>query len=131
MEHMRKLIFVASVTLLFAVTSTARANVTEENFTLDTMGDLMALCGVDANDPNAIAAIHFCHGYFTGLVHFHNVMGRALEGNIYCMKDDERPTRDQAIAMLVAWSRAHPENNSLEAIDGVLKWAAETYPCSE
>ena len=36
---------------------------------------------------------------------------------------------DQAIAMLVEWSRAHPEHDSMEAIDGVLQWAAETYPC--
>jgi len=128
---MRKFACAASVALLMTVASTARANVTVENFSLDTMGDLMALCGVDAADPNAVAAIHMCHGYFIGLVHFHIVMGRALEGNIYCMKDDERPTRDQAIAMLVEWSRAHPENNDLEAVDGVLKWAAETYPCSE
>jgi hypothetical protein len=128
---MRKFACAVSVALLLAISSTARANVTVENFKLDTMGDLMALCGVDAQDPNAIAAIHFCHGYFTGLVHFHIVMGRALEGYIYCMKDDERPTRDQAIAMIVEWSRAHPEYNSLEAVDGVLKWAAETYPCSE
>ena len=128
---MRRLACAASAALLLAVSTTARANVTEENFTLDTMADLVALCGVDAADPNAVAAIHMCHGYVTGLVHFHVVMGRSLEGHIYCMKDEARPSRDQAIAMLVDWSRAHPEYDSKEAVDGVLKWAADTYPCSE
>jgi hypothetical protein len=126
---MRRLACVAAV--LAFLPALAQAAVTEKNFTLDTMGDLTALCGVDADDPNAVAAIHMCHGYLTGLVHFHIVMGRALEGYIYCMKDSERPTRDQAVAMLVEWSRAHPEYDSLEAVDGVLQWAAETYPCDE
>ncbi len=124
---MRKLACVA--TLLIILPSLARANVTEENFVLDTTRDLIALCGVDAEDPNAVAAIHMCHGYFVGLTHFHILMGRALEGSIYCMEDAERPTRDQSIAMLVEWSRAHPEHDSMEAIDGVLQWAADTYPC--
>jgi len=128
---MRKLACAASVALLLALPATARAGVTEANFTLDTMTDLVALCGVDAEDPNAVAAIHMCHGYLIGLVHFHIVMGRALEGDIYCMEEEARPSRDQAVAMLVEWSRVHPEHGSLEAVDGVLKWAAETYPCGE
>jgi hypothetical protein len=126
-----KLTCVVFVAFLLALPSAVRANVTEENFRLDTTRDLIALCGVDTNDPNATAAIHMCHGYVTGLVHFHIMMGRALEGRIYCMDDQKRPTRDQAIAMLVEWSRAHPEHDSMEAIDGVLQWAADTYPCSE
>jgi hypothetical protein len=47
------------------------------------------------------------------------------------MKDEARPTRDQAVAMFVEWSKAHPENDSNEAVDGVLLWAADTYPCNE
>jgi hypothetical protein len=105
--------------------------VTEENFRLDTTRDLIALCGVDAGDPHAVAAIHMCHGYVTGLVHFHIVMGRALEGRVYCMDDQNRPTRDQVIAMLVEWSRARPQHDSLEAVDGVVRWAADTYPCNK
>ena len=74
---MRQLACAASVALLLAVSSAARANVTEQDFSLDTMEDLIDLCGVEASDPNAVAAIHMCHGYLTGLVHFHIVMGRA------------------------------------------------------
>ena len=128
---MRKLARAACAALLLALPSTAGASVTEENFMLDTMGDLVALCGVDAQDPNAVAAIHMCHGYLTGLVHFHIVMGGALEGEIYCMEGEARPSRDQAVALIVDWSRAHPEHDSMEAVDGVLKWAADAYPCSK
>ena len=123
---MRKLACV--VALLIAFPSAVRANVTEQNFMLDTTRDLVALCGVDGADPNAMAAIHMCHGYFVGIIHFHKLMGDALEGQVFCMKDRE-PTRNQAIAMLVEWSRAHPEHDSMEAIDGVMQWAADAYPC--
>ena len=75
---MKKLAFV--VALLIAFPSAARANVTEENFVLDTTRDLVALCGVDAADPNAMSAIHMCHGYFTGIVHFHQTDGRSAGG---------------------------------------------------
>lgn len=128
---MRRLACAASAALLLAVASPARADVTEQDFSIDTFEDLIDLCGVEASDPNAVAAIHMCHGYLTGLVHFHIVMGRALENEIYCVKDEQRPTRDQFVSLLVEWSSAHPENDSLEAVDGVIMWAADTYPCSE
>ena len=128
---MSKFACAVMVASLIALSSNARAAVTEDNFRLDTTKDLVALCGVDAADPNAVAAIHMCHGYVMGLVHFNMVMGRALEGSVYCIEDDERPTRDQAIAMFVEWSGTHPEHDSSEAVDGVLHWAADTYPCDE
>ncbi len=128
---MRKLAFVTAVVTLSIVFSAARAEVTEENFQIDTTKDLIALCSVDASDPNAVAAIHMCHGYVMGLVHFHILISRALEGSVFCLEDAQRPTRDEAIALLVAWSRQHPEHDSKEAANGVVQWAAETYPCSE
>lgn len=120
-----------AVAFLMALPSLAQAGVTEQDFTLDTTEDLIDLCSVDPQDPQAVAAIHMCHGYVLGLMHFHTVIGRALEGHVYCMDDAERPTRDQAIALLVTWSSANPQHNSLEAVDGVLQWAIETYPCSK
>jgi hypothetical protein len=132
---MRKLAFVTAVVAVFVsvsmVFSAARAEVTEENFLIDTTKDLVALCSVDASDPNAIAAIHMCHGYVMGLVHFHILVGRALEGSVFCLDEAQRPTRDEAITTMVAWSRSHPEHDSKEAANGVVLWAADTYPCSE
>ncbi len=128
---MRKFACVVAIVGLAIASSGARAKVMEENFRLDTMRDLIALCGVDNGDPNAIAAIHMCHGYVMGLTHFNILMGRALEGTVYCIKEGERPTRDQFIGLLVTWSGNHPEHDSMEAIDGVLQWASDTYPCEE
>ena len=130
-EKMRKLVFVTVIVALSNVFSAAHAEVTDENFMIDDTKNLVALCSVDASDPNAVAAIHMCHGYVMGLVHFHILVGRALEGSVFCLEDAQRPTRDEAIATLVAWSRDHPEHDSKEAAEGVVQWASETYPCSE
>ena len=128
---MRKLAIATTVVATSIVFSTAHAAVTEENFRIDTTKDLVALCSVDASDPNAVAAIHMCHGYVTGLVHFHILIDRALEGEVYCLDEAERPSRDETIAMLVTWSGSHPEHDSKEAVNGVVQWAADTYPCGE
>jgi hypothetical protein len=134
-QKMRKLAFATAVVTVFLsvsiVFSAAHAEVTEKNFRIDTTKDLVALCSVDASDPNAVAAIHMCHGYVMGLVHFHILIGRALEGSVFCIDDAQRPSRDAAITKLVAWSRNHPEHDSKEAANGVVQWAADTYPCSE
>ena len=45
----------------------AHADVTKENFLLRNTDDLRALCSVRRDDPNVVAAIHFCHGYALGL----------------------------------------------------------------
>ena len=127
---MKKLACMAVVALSAMISQQGLASVTEDSFRLDTFKDLVTLCGVEASDPNADAAIHMCHGYVIGLVHFHVLVGRALEGTVYCMADNARPSRDDAIEMLVIWSRGHPEYDSEEAIDGVLRWAAAKYPCS-
>ena len=124
---MRKLVCAAILSMFLP--SLAQAGVTEQDFTLDTTEDLVDLCSVDPQDPHAAAAIHMCHGYVLGLMHFHTVIGRALDAHVYCMDDAERPTRDQAIVLLVQWSNANPQHDSLEAVDGVLQWAVETYPC--
>ena len=128
---MKRLACMAIVVALTIVPSVTRADVTEENFRLDTFVDLVALCGVEARDPNATAAIHMCQGYLIGLTHFHILIGRALEGSVYCIDEGERPTRDESVRMLVDWSKSHPEHHSKEAIDGVLYWAVDAYPCSE
>ena len=126
-KHLLVLIFAG----LLVLPSSAQANVTEANFKLDTTADLVALCGVAAEYPNVDAAIHMCHGYVLGLIHMHILLGKPLNGRFFCVSDEQRPTRDEFVAKFVGWSRSHPEHSSKEAADGVLRWVADTYPCSE
>lgn len=119
---------VAAATLSVACV-VANANVTPENFVLRTSGDLFALCSVSQDDPNKIAAIHFCHGYILGIDHYGEATGRIARNLLYCPPEDLNLTRDEAVAMFVAWFRKNPQYMSDTPIDGLLRWSMDTWPC--
>lgn len=109
----------------------ASAQVTKENFTLRTMRDFIALCGVGRDDPNAAAAIHFCHGYYVGVDHSAEILGRPLRGIVYCPPDGLQVTRNQLIEMVVTYHRQNPQYAAEAPIEGIIRWAAAAYPCKK
>jgi hypothetical protein len=128
---MRLKSFVAAAALSL-VCVVATADVTRENFLLRTAGDLLALCSVSRDDPNKIAAIHFCHGYVLGLDQYGEVTGRVFRHRLYCPTEEFlKLTRDEAIVMFVAWARKNPQHMNETPIDGVIRWLMETWPCEE
>ncbi|MFO1429458.1 MAG: Rap1a/Tai family immunity protein [Candidatus Competibacteraceae bacterium] len=116
----------ALATVLAAGTATA---VTEQNFLLKTTGDLAALCGVSKDDPDAIAAIHFCHGYALGLDHYGAATGRVFRDKLYCIPEGTTVTRNQFIEMFVKWATDHPQYMSEPPFDGLIRFAMDTWPC--
>jgi hypothetical protein len=108
-----------------------QAQVTKENFYLRTTADLIAICGVSRDDPNAAGAIQFCHGYYLGLDHFAEVTGRPFRNVLFCPPEGLRLTRDQTIGMLVEWHRKNPQHLSEPPFDGIVRWAAATWPCKK
>lgn len=127
---MKSALLTGAVALTLAA-GAAHAQVTEKNFVLRTTSDLVALCGVTRNDPNAIAAIHFCEGYLLGLDHFAEVTGRPFRGSLYCPPAKLDLTRDQVVAMLVSWHRRNPGPAAEAPFDGIVRWAAATWPCKK
>ena len=120
----------AQAVLLTAMLASGTATaVTEQNFLLKTTGDLVALCGVSKDDPDAIAAIHFCHGYALGLDHYAAATGRVFRNKLYCIPEDTKVTRNQGIAMFVKWAADNPQYMSDPPFDGILRWAMSTWPC--
>jgi Rap1a immunity proteins len=128
---MKKTTLRFSAAALVLAAGAASAQVTEKHFVLRTTGDLVALCGVTRNDPNAIAAIHFCEGYLLGLDHFAEVTGRPFRGTLYCPPDGLRMSRDEVVARLVVWHRQNPGPAAEGPFDGVVRWAAATWPCKK
>jgi hypothetical protein len=127
---MRSALLIGAAALLLAA-GTATAQVTKQNFMLRTTGDLVALCGVSRDDPNAAAAIHFCHGYYVGIDHSAEILGRPLRGVLYCPPDGLQLTRDQVLGMVVAYHRKNPQFASEAPVEGVIRWAAATWPCKK
>jgi hypothetical protein len=109
----------------------ASAQVTKENFTLRTTRDFVALCSVSREDPNAAAAIHFCHGYYVGVDHSAEILGRPLRNTLYCPPDGLKLSRDQVVAMVVDYHRRNPQYAAEAPIEGIIRWAAATYPCKK
>ncbi len=120
----------AKAVLLTAVLASGTATaVTEQNFLLKTTGDLVALCGVSKDDPDAIAAIHFCHGYMLGLDHYGAATGRVFKDVEYCIPENVHVTRNEAVEMFVKWAATNQQYMSEPPIDGLLRWARTTWPC--
>jgi hypothetical protein len=119
----------ATALLVFA--APAGAQVSRDNFLLRTTGDLVILCGVSPDDPNASAAMHFCEGYFVGLDHLAEVTGRPFRGTLFCPPENPGLTRDQVAGMVVAWHRKNPQYASERPFDGIARWAAATWPCKK
>lgn len=127
---MRAALLTGAAALLLGA-GAAGAQVTRDNFVLRTTGDLVALCGVGRGDPNAIAAIHFCEGYFLGLDHFAEITGRPFRGTLFCPPEGLKLSRDQVVAMVVDWHRKNPGTASEAPFEGIARWAAAMWPCKK
>ena len=102
----------------------------ESAFIIDTTADLVTLCTASPDAPTYSAAIHMCHGYVTGVAHFHEALSTELDEDIYCVpQGDARPSRNEAIAMFVEWVGNNPDSAGTEALDGLLTWASGAFPC--
>jgi hypothetical protein len=124
----RSTLLACAGTLLLAAAA-ASADVTKENFTLRTTRDLVALCGVDRSDPNAPAAIHFCHGYYVGVDQLAELTGRPFRDVLYCPPTGLKLTRNEVVAMMVDYHRKNPQYANEAAVEGIFRWVAATWPC--
>lgn len=103
--------------------------ITSENFQVRSTQDLVDLCGVQRADPLAPQSIHFCEGYLVGVYHYHQALTSGLgQAPVFCPSGN-LPTRDEAVAMFVAWGRSHPQRMADRPVDGLVRWAVETWPC--
>ena len=125
---MRNVLLAGAAALLLSAGASA-APVTKDNFMVRTTGDLIALCGVTRDDPNATAAIHFCHGYYVGMDHYAGVTGRVFRNRLFCPPEGVKLTRDQVIGMMVDWHRKNPQYASEPPFDGIARFATATWPC--
>jgi len=108
----------------------AAAQVDQQNFRGGKTDDLAALCGASPQDPLGPPAIAWCHGFMVAAGQYHRELsapGGVLRP-LFCLPDPA-PTLDEARASFVAWARANPQYANERAIDGLMRFAAQTYPC--
>jgi hypothetical protein len=119
----------AMATAVFAA-SPSEAQLTDQHFRGGRTSDLAALCAASAQDPIGQVALGYCQGFVIGVGQYHRSL--TAEGGaqrpIFCLPNPS-PTFDQARAAFVAWARDNPQYGPEPAIDGLMRFAAEAYPC--
>ena len=119
---------VAAVSLATAAPATAA--VTQDDFLVRTTQNLVNLCEADRQDPLAIHALNFCHGYIAGIYDQFQAWGSPRPGAPppFCLPD-ARPSRTQAVTTFVAWVKANPTEANALAVDSLFRFARTTWPC--
>jgi hypothetical protein len=120
--------FVLALIILLSAPRTALAVATDD-FKVESTGDLVALCSVEEGSDNAVAAIHFCHGFASGAFRYYQSMADASPSAKYVCTPSPAPTRNQVIADYVGWARANPQVMSDPAVDSLFRYLGTKYPC--
>ncbi len=106
----------------------ARAT-SEAEFHVRTTRDLVALCSTPTSDPLATAALNFCEGFAVGAYQYHQVAEAATQVKpLFCMPSPA-PSRNEAIAQFVAWSKLHAGALDKPPIEGMFSFLKDQYPC--
>lgn len=114
----------------FAMSAGAASAASNDDFRITTGASLAMLCSVEQGAPNYVAAIHMCQGYISGVDQLHSAMNGAGVSPIYCVPETAAPNRDQAMTSFAAWIRSDPDAAALPAVEALLTWAANNYPCN-
>ena len=106
-----------------------RAAVTEDTFKLQTTGDLVALCSDAPSDPMSTAALNFCHGFALGVFRVLDEEAAAQRTHRMFCAPNPGPSRTQAIANFVEWSKTNPDVMPQRPADGLVAYLVKTFPC--
>ena len=126
---MRRAILTAIAVAAAAVSGLAHAEFTTEDFRIRSAQDLVDLCGVKPDDKLYTAAVHFCEGFITGAWQYHQAQANGPAGQRLVCPPEPPPTRDQAVAMFVAWSATHPDRMAEPGVEALFRFLVEKYPC--
>ena len=127
-QNSRRATWFALVAALALMPQVARAEYEPEDFRIRSAQDLVDLCSVKSSDP-ADPAIQFCRGFVSGAWQYHLSEANGPKGVRLVCPPEPPPTRDQAIAMFVAWSATHGDRMSEPAVDALFRFLVEKYPC--
>jgi len=117
---------------LLALAAAGAQAVEPGDFEVRTAQDLVELCSAVPPDPNAVEAIHFCHGFGSGAWNYHEAVhtGPEADPDFVCLPDPA-PTRTEALAGFVRWAEQNPQHLQEPAVDALFRYLTESYPCPD
>jgi Rap1a immunity proteins len=124
----RILLAVVAATALWTAPAFA---VQEADFRVVTADDVLDVCGTTPSDPLHTAAANFCQGFVIGAIDTYEAFrARGDRKPIFCLPTPA-PNRNEGIASLVAWGKAHPEYKDENPSNFLFKFLAEKWPCEK
>ncbi|WP_431267566.1 Rap1a/Tai family immunity protein [Dankookia sp. P2] len=121
---MRQAMFAAAAAAALLIGQPVAAQTPARGITTATLAEA---CASEAREPAGAVAVGFCRGFMAGAGQYHREMSSNRTA-IFCLPDPS-PSFDAAQASFVAWAKANPQLGGEQAVDGMLRWAAATYPC--
>ena len=103
--------------------------VSVEDFQVNTTKDLIDLCMAPPEEPLALHAIHFCHGYLVGAYHYYAASVAGPNGVSLVCPPDPRPSRNDTIAMFVQWVKDHPQYWNELPVETEFRFLTAIWPC--
>ena len=122
----RPLAWAAAVILLLCASARAAE---PDDFRVLTATDLIALCAATPDDPNYVAALHFCHGFAAGAYQYYQAIAAASPEQRYVCPPAAPPTRSEAISGFVEWMGSRPGMAFKPPVEALFQYLGETYPC--
>lgn len=92
-----------------------------------TTATLAEACASEGRDTLGATAVGYCRGFMAGAGQYHREIATDRPA-IFCLPSPS-PSFQAAQASFVAWVRANPQFAGEQAVDGLMRWAAASYPC--
>jgi hypothetical protein len=95
-----------------------------------TVAELAEICAIPQGAADYTAASFFCRGFLAGVGQYHGALHPVGSPRrpIFCVPDPP-PTLLSAANAFVAWARANPQHGGEAAVDGLVRFAEQAWPC--
>lgn len=95
---------------------------------LQSAGQLVDVCSIDATNEDYVPALAFCYGFFEGAIRYAEaVNGPEVHKNLVC--PPAGATRLQAVEAFVAYIKANPQYASEPPVDAIYRALMPRWPC--
>lgn len=98
---------------------------------VQTLAELAAVCDPATTGIPRLEAIAYCQGFLTSAGQYHALMnppGRPVRP-LFCVPNPGPSIAQSGIA-LARWARENPSYANEPALDGMLRWAQASFPCT-
>jgi Rap1a immunity proteins len=107
------------------------AELARVDFEGETVGSIVKLCTASEDTDAGKYAIGFCYGWIEGLDQFYDALLADERFNVQPVAcPGTELSREESRDAFVRWAKDDPAKMKLPALEGIIRAAKETFPCS-